>query len=194
MEDKKITEADALNILIQVYLSHTSKWYSSVITTFIGALGAPLLIFNLQLSAPGKISTLYLHIFSIVTVLFVVATQYFLHKVIYSEQLLEEIYAKYKVSDGKKESTLIVFRNDIMNKLKGKSAVFRHLVKRNARDYLGVKENNFFYYMSILLTIFGGVALLVLIWLPAQRGYSGILLWSAMFLICNLIYLRKKLV
>jgi len=181
---------EGLNILIQVYLSHTSKWYSSVITTFIGALGIPLLVFNLQLTLAEKIRELYLHLFSFLTVLFLLATLYFLHKTIYSLQLLEELYRKMLIEDGKRN--LIEYRNEIMNILKDKSIIFKQLVKRKQKDQISRKYFNLLFYSSFLIALGGGILLLSLIWIPFNENMERIMIWECIYCIGLLVYLKKK--
>ena len=192
MAKEYLSKTDALNTLVQIYLSHTSKWYSSVVATFIGAFGIPLLVFNLQLTLSEKIREVYLHIFSLLTIIFLIATLYFLHKVIYSLQFLEELYKKLIVIDEGKTKNLIAFRNEIMNVLKSRSKIFNELVKREKEDPISYKQNNVIYYLSIFVAIFGGMFLLSLIWIPYNENWHSILIWEMLYLIFNLLYLIKK--
>ena len=108
-----LSEMDSLRFLAEIYLSHTSKWYASTLTTFVGAFGIPLLVFNIRISMNKSIMGIYLHIFSLLTLLFLVMTLYFFHKVVYSLQFLEELYKKTMV-DVVPEKNLIEFRNELM--------------------------------------------------------------------------------
>lgn len=191
MNEKKISEREALNILIQVYLSHTSKWYSSVVATLIGSIGFPLLAFNLQLTAGKSIDVIYLRFFSFITISFLLGTLYFSHKVIYSLQFLEELYRKLIIAY--EEKTLTDYRNKLMKQLKHYSLIFKFLVKReqksNKKEY---KLHNTFFIASFFLTLIGGFILLSFIWWPITKFWNCALIWEGILLIFISIYLLVK--
>lgn len=193
MKEKNIPEGEVLNTLIQVYLSHTSKWYSSAIATLIGALGIPFLVFNLQITSSNSLSIIYLNLFSLITISFLLATLYFLHKVIYSLQFLEELYKKLVIRDS--EKSLTDYRNELMRQLKHKSWVFKFLVKREKDNHeKEYKLHNLFFATSFVFAFVGGLILLSFIWVPFTENLTFLLVWGVAYLVFILIYLLKKFI
>ena len=193
MTEKNISESETLNTLIQIYLSHTSKWYSSAITTMIGAMGIPFFVFSIQRSSSNSLSNLYLHIFTLITLSLLLGALYFLHKVIYSLQFLEELYNKLEMRDSGK--SLTDYRNELMRQLKLKSWIFKFLVKRekhnNEKEY---KLHNLFFATSFIFAFVGGLMLLSIIWVPFTENLTFFLIWGLAYLILIIIYLLKKII
>ena len=190
---KNISESETLNTLIQVYLSHTSKWYSSAIAVLIGSMGIPFFVFNLQKSSSHSLSNLYLHIFTLITLSLLLATLYFLHKVIYSLQFLEELYNKLEMRDSGK--SLNDYRNELMQQLKLKLWIYKFLVKREKdnteKEY---KLHNLFFVASFIFAFVGGLMLLSIIWVPFTENLTFFLIWGVAYLILIIIYLLKKII
>ncbi len=193
MENKQITEKEALNTLIQVYLSHTSKWYSSVVTTLLGSIGFPLIAYNLQLSTGKNLDSIYLHLFSFMTVSFVVGTLYFSHKVIYSLQFLEELYHKLSLAENGK--SLTDYRNKLMRDLRVDSLIFKFLVKRKKREWKKeYRSFNVYFISGFFLALLGGYLLLSFIWWPITQNWLFSFVWEGILLIFIVIYLLVKII
>ena len=189
MAENSISEKDALNTLVQIYLSHTSKWYTSVVATLIGSIGFPLLAFNLRIASSASLGVIYLNIFSFFTITFLLATLYFLHKVIYSLQFLEELYQKLKIREG--ERTLADFRNELMRELRPRSKIFKFLVTRERGEQL-YKLHNFIFAASFVVAFVEGIIFLVLIWGGFTKNLEYQFLWVGIFALLIVFYLFAK--
>jgi FlaA1/EpsC-like NDP-sugar epimerase len=189
----QIKEKEAINLLIQVYLSHTSKWYSSLTTTVIGAIGTPLLIFSLKAVPQNEIKRLYLHLFSFMTVAFVLASLYFFHKIIYSLDFLKKLYKRLSIIGSGK--SVDDYRNRLMREMKEKSLIFRFLVKRKKiRGKKAYVLHNAFFVSSFIAALTANVLFLSFIWMPLYANIASILIWETFCTILIAIYIFWKIV
>jgi len=193
MGNEQLSKKEALSTLIQIYLSHTSKWYSSVVTTLVGSIGFPLIAFNLQLSTGKNLDSIYLHLFSFMTVSFVVGTLYFSHKVIYSLQFLEELYHKLTLEEDSK--TLTDYRNRLMGDLRHDSLIFKFLVNRKQSEWKKeYRSFNVFFISGFFLALLGGFILLSFIWWPITQNLLFSFVWEGILLILIVTYLFVKII
>ena len=189
----QIKETEAINILVQVYLSHTSKWYSSLTTTVIGAIGIPLLIFSLKAVPQYEIRLPYLHMFSFMTTALVLASLYFFHKVVYSLDFLEGLYKRLSIVGP--EKSVEDYRNRLMREMKGESLIFRFLVKgKNIRGKKAFVLHNVFFVLSFIVALIGNILFLSLIWMPFNANLSTILFWEVFCAILTAVYIFWKIV
>ncbi len=123
MNSIKISEKEALVTLIQIYLSHTAKWYSALIAIVLGLLIIPLFVLNASLSFNPKFGIPERVIFSVFTLLFLDAAFYCVNKVLYSLALLSKIYNRLEVSNT--GGTLGEYLRNLKSNLHKKIKIFK---------------------------------------------------------------------
>jgi hypothetical protein len=187
---KNISENKAAEILIQVYLFHTSKWYASFLTLLIGAIGFPLLAFSIKQTAIKPIEVHYLYLISGMTIIFTIFALYLLHKVFYSLQFLEELYDRLSMASG---ASLRVYKNNLQLGMQIRSRLFEHLVRRDkdSRNKKGISLHNSFFYLSFILALVGGLALLVLVF---GLDYKQLAIWGGTLIGLIVLYFLFKIV
>ena len=172
-----ISEEQAIITLIQVYLSHTAKWYSSLIASAVGVLALPILALNITITSDAPNTFLFLErgFFSVLTLFLLLASLYFVSKVNYSLALLDDLYASIEVRGT--ENNLMEYLIQRKSHLLSKVKVFRDL-------YRFQREVGKWLNLSTILLVLGSFAvgffLLMLIW----WGYSS--MWQALFIFAAL--------
>ncbi len=85
-----ISEEQAIITLIQVYLSHTAKWYSSLIASAVGVLALPILALNITITSNAPNTFLFLErgFFSVLTLFLLLASLYFVSNANYGGRVL----------------------------------------------------------------------------------------------------------
>ena len=176
--EPQVTEKEALMTLIQVYLSHTSKWYSSLIAAVVGVVAIPIVALNITMTSNHKDNFLFYErsFFSILTLFLLLAAVYFVSKVNYSLALLHQLYESIKVqnTDLNLLQYLIKEKSHLVSKVEAFKSLYRF-----QRDVIG--RLNLGTNLVVIGSIAVGVFLLLMIW----WGYGA--MWPA-FSLFNLIY------
>lgn len=179
----QVPETEALVTLIQVYLSHTSKWYSSLIATVVGVVAIPIVALNITITSNHTDNFLFSErsFFSILTIFFLLATLYFVSKVNYSLALLHQLYESIEVQNTNLNllQYLIQEKFVLVSKVKAFKSIYLF-----QRDVIGGLN------LGTILVVIGslgvGVFLLLMIW----WGYGAMWRAFALFAFIYAISLR----
>ena len=156
MNSKEISEKEALSTLIQVYLSHTAKWYSALVALALGLLVIPLFALNASLSDTLNFGFTERLIFFVLILLFLDAAIYSVTKVIYSLALLSEFYSRLKIVEVGK--TLDAYLIEVKTGLRDRVKAFRLYKMEQTEKY------TFQIVGSIISFLFIGVILFSFVW------------------------------
>ena len=191
MENKPkphLSEHEALVTLIQVYLSHTSKWYSSLIATAVGVVAIPIVALNITITSNHTNNFLFSErsFFSILTLFLLLATLYFVSKVNYSLALLHQLYERIEVQNT--NLNLLQFLIQEKSVLVFKVKAFKNIY-RFQRDVIGGLN------LGTILLVFGsftvGVFLLLMIWWGYGAMWQAFALFASIYAISLIVLFRK---
>lgn len=147
----QVPENEALVTLIQVYLSHTSKCYSSLIAAVVGVVAIPIVALNITITSNHTDNFLFSErsFFSILTLFLLLATVYFVSKVNYSLALLHQLYESIGVqnTDLNLLKYLIQKKSFLVSKVKVFKSIYRF-----QRDVIGGLS------LGTILVIIGSIA------------------------------------
>jgi len=181
MNCKEIPEEKALSTLIQVYLSHTAKWYSALVALTLGLLVIPLFALNASLSNWNFGFELRL-VFSVLTLLFLDASIYTVAKVIYSLALLSEFYGKLKIIGV--EKTLAAYLIEVKKGLRDKVKAFRIFkMEQSVRSKFQIVG-------SIIGFLLIGAILFSFVWWEYDCFFLCLVISEAIYLVSILTLLR----
>ena len=191
MENKPkphLSEHEALVTLIQVYLSHTSKWYSSLIAAAVGVVAIPIVALNITITSNHTNNFLFSErsFFSILTLFLLLATLYFVSKVNYSLALLHQLYERIEVQNT--NLNLLQFLIQEKSVLVFKVKAFKNIY-RFQRDVIGGLN------LGTILLVFGsftvGVFLLLMIWWGYGAMWQAFALFASIYAISLIVLFRK---
>ena len=182
MKDREISEKEALSILIQVYLSHTAKWYSALVALALGLLVIPLFALNSSLNDYSNFGFVLRMSFSVLTLLFLDAAFYVVSKVTYSLALLSEFYGRLRISGT--EKTLDAYLIEVKTALRDKMKIFRVYKMRLSGGY------EFWIVGSIIGFLVLGPILFYLVWFESDCLFIFVGSSAAVYFISLLILSR----
>lgn len=179
----QVPETEALVTLIQVYLSHTSKWYSSLIATVVGVVAIPIVALNITITSNHTDNFLFSErsFFSILTIFFLLATLYFVSKVNYSLALLHQLYESIEVQNTNLNllQYLIQEKFVLVSKVKAFKSIYLF-----QRDVIGGLN------LGTILVVIGSLAVGVFLLLMIWWGYGAMWRAFALFAFIYAISLR----
>jgi len=184
----QVPENEALLTLIQVYLSHTSKWYSSLIAAAVGVVAIPIVALNITITSNHTNNFLFSErsFFSILTLFLLLATLYFVSKVNYSLALLHQLYERIEVQNT--NLNLLQFLIQEKSVLVFKVKAFKNIY-RFQRDVIGGLN------LGTILLVFGsftvGVFLLLMIWWGYGAMWQAFALFASIYAISLIVLFRK---
>ena len=181
MEDKKreISEIQALITLIQVYLSHTSKWYSSLIASAIGLIAIPIVSLNITITNnPTRFDFIERSLFSFMIIILLLVSLYLVSKVIYSLSLLQHIYEiiEIKGTDQNLSQYLIQMKSELLSKIK---AFKIYKLQKDPKKELAV----FSLTIPLLVFVGGGLFLFFTVWWGHEDMVYGLILFGSIYLL-----------
>jgi hypothetical protein len=184
----QVSEDEALVTLIQVYLSHTSKWYSSLIAAVVGVVAIPVVALNITITSNHMNNFLFSErsFFSILTLFLLLASLYFVSKVNYSLALLDQLYQNIEV----KNINLNLLKYLIQQKsvLISKFRTFQKMY-RFQRDVTGSLN------LGTILVVIGsfavGVFLLLMIWWGYGAMWQALALFASIYAISLIVLFRQ---
>ena len=191
MENKPkphLSEHEALVTLIQVYLSHTSKWYSSLIATAVGVVAIPIVALNITITSNHTNNFLFSErsFFSILTLFLLLATLYFVSKVNYSLALLHRLYEGIEVQDT--NLNLLQFLTQEKSILVSKVRAFR-TIYRFQKDVVG--SLNFVTILAVIGSFVVGAFLLLMIWWGYGAMWKALVLFASIYLFSLIMLFRQ---
>ena len=184
----QVPENETLLTLIQVYLSHTSKWYSSLIAAAVGVVAIPIVALNITITSNHTNNFLFSErsFFSILTLFLLLATLYFVSKVNYSLALLHQLYERIEVQNT--NLNLLQFLIQEKSVLVFKVKAFKNIY-RFQRDVIGGLN------LGTILLVFGsftvGVFLLLMIWWGYGAMWQAFALFASIYAISLIVLFRK---
>lgn len=183
-----LSESEALVTLIQVYLSHTFKWYSSFIASAVGVVAIPVVALNITITSSHTSNFLFLErsFFSILTIFLLIASLYFLSKVNYSLALLDQLYERIKVRDT--DWNLLQYLIHRKSVLVSRVRAFRTFY-RFEKDAVG--NLNLVTILAIIGSFAAGVFLLLMVWWGYGGMWKALVLFAAIYLLSLIMLFRK---
>lgn len=184
----QVSENEALVTLIQVYLSHTSKWYSSLIAAAVGVVAIPVVALNITITSNHMNNFLFSErsFFSILTLFLLLATLYFVSKVNYSLALLHQLYESIEVQNTNLNllQYLIQEKSVLVSKVKAFKSIYRF-----QRDVIGGLN------LGTILVLIGsfivGVFLLLMIWWGYDAMWKAFALFASIYAISLIVLFRQ---
>lgn len=181
-----MSELEALTTLIQIYLSHTFKWYSSLIASAVGVIAVPIIALNITITNnnPNTFAFAERSFFSFLTLILLLASLYLVSKVNYSLGLLQEIYERIEVKDtGKNLSQYLIQRkSELLSKIKA----FQIYRIQKAPQ----KEFTLSTWIPLLLAFFVGLFFFLLIWWGHKDLKYGLLLFGSVYLLASYLFFK----
>ena len=181
-------ENEALATLIQVYLSHTSKWYSSLIAAAVAVVAIPIVALNITITSNHTNNFLFWErsFFSILTLFLLLATLYFVSKVNYSLALLHQLYEKIEVQNT--DLNLLQYLTEEKSVLVSKVKAFK-IIYRFQRDVIGGLN------LGTILVLFGSLAVgaffLLMIWWGYDVMWQAFALFASIYAISLIVLFRQ---
>lgn len=184
----QVPENEALVTLIQVYLSHTSKWYSSLIAAAVGVVAIPIVALNITITSNHTNNFLFSgrSFFSILTLFLLLATLYFVSKVNYSLALLHQLYESIEVQNTNLNllQYLIQEKFVLVSKVKAFKSIYLF-----QRDVIGGLN------LGTILVVIGsfavGVFLFLMIWWGYGAMWQGFALFASIYAISLIVLFRQ---
>ncbi|MFC1968338.1 hypothetical protein ACFLVX_02970 [Chloroflexota bacterium] len=185
-QEREVSEVQALTILIQIYMSHTSKWYSALIASAVGVIALPIIALNITITGndPNAFDFVERSFFSLITLFLLLSSMYFVSKVNYSLALLQRIYDSIVVeATGKSLSQYLIQRkSELLSKVKA----FRpYKLQKAPEKWLFASP-----LVHLLFAFIVGLFFFLLIWWGHENLEYGLLLFCSIHLLFLSILLK----
>ena len=157
----QISEPEALIAIIQVYLSHTSKWYSSLIASLLSVVALPIIALNITVTIdyPSAFGFLERSFFSSITLFLILISVYLISKVNYSLALLDQLYESIEIKDTQQNLSQYIIQRKA--NLLTEITPFKNIYRFQKDTKKGLATSTF---VPLFTTFIVGLFLLLLIW------------------------------
>ena len=187
----RISESEALIAIIQVYLSHTSKWYSSLIASLLSVIALPIIALNITVTInnPSAFDFLERSAFSLITLSLSLISVYLISKVNYSLALLDQLYEslEIKYTQTNLRQYIIQRKSNLLSEIKPFKMLYRF--QKDTENSLAINT-----YLPLSIAFMAGLFLLLLIWWKHGDCIYGVLMFGLLYGLFLCLLFRQKVI